>query len=278
MDINQIKELLENPQIKELVEAEIKNAVATKEHELEEAKQAIVDAKKKAEKELFVHKKMLVAKATLYEQKLKALKEAEFEAATKKMSSDVFAFINGSVSKLTTAIAEDVKSSTQSAKLTEAFSNAVRLMAPFMNINELANSNTTVVEGYKSKINNLMSEVQDLRGKVLSDDVNTLVVKECAGYPLEKQTIIVNTLKELAPKTLVEAKQHIEKIKHELRAAAEKAVTESTQTTAPVINESVDGAKAKLAKLAEQAKVVAAQTAAKANKGKKEMTAPEDIF
>ena len=278
MDINQIKELLENPKIKELVDAEIKNAVATKEKELEEAKQSLEDAKKKATKELFVHKKMLVAKATLYEQKLKALKDAEFEAATKKMSADVFAFINGSVTKLTTAIAEDTKTASHSAKLQEAFSNAIRLMAPFMNIKELADSNTTVVESYKTKISNLMSEVQDLRTKVLSDDVNTLVVKECAGYPLEKQTVIINTLKELAPKTLTEAKQHIEKIKHELRAQAEKAVTESTAPAATVITESVDEAKAKLARLAEQAKTAGAQAAAKANKGKKEMLAPEDIF
>ena len=272
MDINQIKELLAAPQVKELVEAEILKAVSVKEKALEEAK-------KKAEKELFVHKKMLVAKAALYEQKLTALKEAEFAEATKKMSSDVFAFINGSVSKLTTAIAEDTKAITQSAKLTEAFSHAVRLMAPHMNINELADSNTTVVEGYKSKINRLMSEVSDLRSKVLSDDVNTLVVKECNGYPLEKQTLIINTLKELAPKTLVEAKQHIDKIKHQLRANTEKAIAEGVVAPATTpITENVDEAKAKLARLAGEAKTVATQAAARANRGKKEMLDPVDIF
>lgn len=278
MDITQIKELLSNQQIKELVEAEIVKAVESKQLELDAAKQSLVEEKKKATKELFVHKKMLVAKATLYEQKLKALKDAEFAEATKKMSADVFAFINGSVSKLTAAISEDVKTSSQSAKLQEAFSNAVRLMAPFMNVNELAESNTAVVEGYKSKINRLMSEVQDLRSKILSDDINTLVVKECAGYPLEKQTVIINTLKELKPKTLIEAKSHVEKIKHELRASAEKVVAEGVKPAVAPITESVDVAKAKLADLAARAKAAGTQATNESRNRNREMLDPTDVF
>lgn len=277
MELSQIKELLENPQVKELVESEIVKAVEAKQLELDAAKVALEEAKKKATKELFIHKKMLVAKATLYEQKLKALKEAEFAEATKKMSTDIFTFINGSVNKLTSAIAEDTKTATQSAKLQEAFSNAVRIMSPFMNINELAENNATVTENYKKKINSLMSEVQDLRGKLLSDDINTLVVKECAGYPLEKQTVIINTLKELKPKTLVEAKQHVEKIKHELRARVEPVVEAVVPEVAP-ITESVDVAKAKLAELAAKAKLAGTQAQTAANKGKREMLDPTDVF
>lgn len=279
MELSQIKELLENPQIKDLVEAEIIKATEAKAAELDKAKTELVEEKAKAKKELFVHKKMLVAKANLYEQKLKAFNEAKLNEAIKKMSSDVYSFINESVTKVTTAIENDSKTNTQSAKITEAFSTAVKVMAPFINVPELEASNAAVVEGYKTKLNRALRENQELRSKVLSDDVQTLVVKECAGYSLEKQVVIINTLKELSPKTLTEAKDAIEKIKHELRAKVDPVV-ENKVVVEPVLEniENVDDAKAKLIALAESVKVKAAEQK-KANPDQsKEMIDPTDVF
>ena len=277
MDIKQIKELLENAEFKAIIEAELTTALKEEKATLEESRLALEEEKKQIKKEMFVQKKMLVAKSALYEQKLKGFYDAKLTEAVKKMSSDVFTFIEGSINGLTKTIAEDTTASLRASKQVEAFSQAARILAPFMDINELAGSNATVVEDYKKKLNSAKTEIADLRSKILSDDVQTLVVKECTGYPLEKQVAIINTLKELAPKTLVEAKDAIAQIKVTLRKKQEQVVAESKVVSNVDAAKSIEEARAKLLTLAEDAKKHASKTITESKKNLGTID-PTDVF
>jgi hypothetical protein len=230
MQIKEINELLENPEIKEVVEAAIQEQCKERQDKLDALILEAQEAKKAGEKELFIKKQLLMSKANLYESKLKTMYESKFSELSKKVSADVFNFINESINKVTKAVTEDATLASKYEKMQEAFSDAVRLLSPHFNINELIESNNETVEKYKQKLNAAEVENQKLRSKVLSDELEVLVVKECAGYPLEKKTVIVQALKEVKPKTLVEAKEAIEAIKETIRESAK---------TAPVVTESV---------------------------------------
>lgn len=269
MQIKEINVLLENPEIKEVLEAAIQEQCKDHQDKLDAKVLELETAKKAGEKELFIKKQMLLSKANLYESKLKEMYESKFKELSKKVSADVFNFINESVNKVTRAVTEDATSNTKYEKMQEAFSNAVRLLSPHFNINELVESNTESVEKYKQKLNASELENRKLREKVLSDELEVLVVKECAGYPLEKKTIIVSALKEVKPKTLVEAKEAIEAIKESIRESAKVApVVESVKPIITAPKSSVKDVKSSLVVLAEdakkrdQAKKVAATAAA----------------
>jgi len=257
MKIKEINELLETPEIKEVVEAAILEQCKDRQDSLDKKLQELEEAKKSAEKDLFIKKQMLLSKANLYEAKLKDVYESKFKELSKKISTDVFNFINESVNKVTKVVTEDATVISKSEKMQEAFSSAVRLMSPYLNINELAEANTEVIEKYKKQLNSEKIENAKLREKVLSDELEVLVVKECAGYPLEKKTVIVSALKEVKPKTLVEAKEAIESIKAAIREESVKvieklAVTESKSVAATV--KSVKDVKSSLITLAEDSK------------------------
>ena len=260
MKIKEISELLETPEIKEVLETAIQEQCKEHQDALDKKIQELVETKKAAEKELFIKKQMLLSKANLYEAKLKETYEAKFKELSKKISSDVFGFISESVTKVTKAVTEDATTVGKVEKMQEAFSNAVRLMSPYLNINELTEANTETIEKYKKQLNAEKVENAKLRDKVLSDELEVLVVKECAGYPLEKKTIIASALKEVKPKTLVEAKEAIESIKASIREDAAKEVpavktpvTESKKV-APTPLRPIKDVKSSLVALAEDAK------------------------
>ena len=222
MKIKEITELLETPEIKEVLEAAIQEQCKERQDALDKKIEELEESKKAANKELFIKKQMLLSKANLYEAKLKDIYEGKFKELSKKISTDVFGFIEESVNKVTKAVTEDASIVSKSEKIQEAVSSAIRLLSPYININELAEANTEVIEKFKAKLNASEVENRKLREKVLSDELEVLVVKECVGYPLEKKTIIVSALKEVKPKTLVEAKEAIESIKASIREDAKK--------------------------------------------------------
>ena len=159
------------------------------------------------------------------------------------------------------AVTEDATLTSKYEKMQEAFSDAVRLMSPHFNINELTEANQETIEKYKKQLNNEKLENAKLREKVLSDELEVLVVKECAGYPLEKKTVIVSALKEVKPKTLVEAKEAIEAIKATIRdsvkespAPAPTPVTEGKVTAKTEAKPVVKDPKSSLLALAEDTK------------------------
>jgi len=230
MELEEIKNLLNDPKMKALVEDEILKAVEDRKIALDAEKEALVEEQKKIKKELFLFKKTILAKSKLAEQKIKTIYESKLEESISKISKDVFNFINTSIKTLTESIAEENRANSESEKICEAFSKAIKVMAPFLNVKELAESNSSVIDGYKKRINSLSKEVTELRGKVLSDDVNSLVVKECAGYPFEHKVVVTNVLKEAAPKTLTEAKEIITHVKEKLREKVEKPVETVTES------------------------------------------------
>ncbi len=283
MKIKEISELLETPEIKEVVESAILEQCKERQDILDKKIQELEESKKASEKELFIKKQMLLSKANLYEAKLKETYDGKFKELSKKISTDVFNFISESVNKVTKAVTEDATAVGKVEKMQEAFSNAVRLMSPYLNINELVEANTEVIDKYKKQLNIEKIENAKLRDKVLSDELEALVIKECAGYPLEKKTIIASTLKEIKPKTLVEAREAIESIKTSIRQDAAKAtpvvvvapVTENKKVVAPL--KPIKDVKSSLVALAEDAKK--RETAKKATvTAAAGFTDPLDIF
>jgi hypothetical protein len=259
MQIKEINELLETPEIKEVLESAIQEQLKERQDVLDKKIEELEEAKKAGEKELFIKKQMLLSKANLYEAKLKGLYESKFNELSKKVSTDVFNFINESISKVTKAVTEDVTLSSKYEKMQEAFSDAIRLLSPYFNVNELTEANQEVIEKYKKQLNASKVENSKLREKVLSDELEALVVTECAGYPLEKKTVIVAALKEVKPKTLVEAKDAIQAIKDTIRDAAKAtpapvAVTEGTTPVQTEPKPVVKDVKSSLIALAEDTK------------------------
>lgn len=240
MDIKQIKEMLANPDVRQVIEEQINKTVAEKQASLDAERAKLTEAKKVAEKELFLLKKTILAKSSLYESKLKEYYEAKFSEAKKKLGKEVFEFINESVKNLTVAIEEDVKSSGKQQKMQEAFATAVRAMAPFMNVNELVENNQTKIEQLTKKLNSALRQVKTLEAKTLGADLHTLVVSECAGYPTEKIALLYETVIKMEPSSLTEGKEALEAAKSalkekedEIAAANKKVVTESTKVVEP---------------------------------------------
>ncbi len=238
MDIKAIKEMLANPDVRQVIQEQINAAVADKQKEIDAVLAETTSAKKAGEKELFLLKKSIIAKSNLYESKLKEYYEARFDEAKKKLSKEVFEFINENVKNLTKAIEEDAKSAAPSLKMQEAFASAVRAMSPYMNINELAASNQTKIDELTAKLNASIKQNKVLESKALAADLHTMVVSECAGYPIDKVALLYETVVKMSPKTLTEGKEALAAAKEALKEKedelAKKALEESKKVEKPV--------------------------------------------
>lgn len=236
MEIKQIKEMLSNPDVRQVIEEQISKAVEDKQKALESEKAALNESKKSAEKELFLLRKTILAKSSLYESKLKEYYEAKFAEAKKKLGKEVYAFINEAVKNLTATIEEETKNSSPTAKLQEAFSTAVRAMAPYMNVNELVESNQSKIDELTNKLNKVIKQNRMLESKSLVGDLHTLVVSECSGYPLDKMTLLYETVIKMDPKSLTEGKEALEAAKEALREKEAELVEKLTESKKVVEN------------------------------------------
>jgi hypothetical protein len=235
MNMKQIKELLANADVHQIIEEQIQAAIAESKAELDTEKTKLVEQKKSFEKEAFIFKKTILAKSNLYETKLKDFYEAKFNEAKKKLGKEVYEFMNESVKKITKAIEEDVKATNTSTKIQEAFSKAVSEMAPFININELEGKNQADLDSMKNKLNESLKKIKVLEAKALIGDLHSLVVSECSGYPTEKIALLYETVTKMEPKNLEEGKKCLEAAKQALK---EREV-EATQKPEVVVTESV---------------------------------------
>lgn len=217
MDIKQIKEMLANPDVRQVVEEQIHKAVEAKQQELDGELAKLGEAKKVTEKEAFLLRKTVLAKASLYESKLKEYYEAKFTDAKKKLGKEVYEFVNEAVKNLTKAIEEEAKSSNSAVKIQEAFAQAVRAMAPHMNINELTEANQAKIDELTAKLNAATKQAKVLESKALAGDLHTLVVSECAGYPIDKVALLYETVIKMGPKSLTEGKEALEAAKSALK-------------------------------------------------------------
>lgn len=247
MDIKQIKELLSNPEVRQIIEEHVVEAVKEKQELLDTELSKLEEQKKTAEKELFIIKKTFAAKAELYESKLKEYYENKFNDAKKKLGKDTFDFINESIKTLSTTIEAELRTSTPAAKLQEAFSVAVRAMAPYMNINELADKNQSKIDDLTNKLNAAIKQNKVLESKALSADLHTLVVSECSGYPLDKTALLYETVLKMEPKSLTEGKEALIQAKEALkeRELEQAALTEAKKAE-DIHNEPTDKTKLKV--------------------------------
>jgi hypothetical protein len=284
MDIKQIKEMLANPDVRQVVEEQIQKAVADKQAELDAEKATLAEAKKVAEKEAFILRKTVLAKSALYETKLKEYYETKFNEAKKKLGKEVYEFVNEAVKNLTKTIEEEAKSSNSVVRMQEAFAQAVRVMAPHMNINELAEANQSKIQELSDKLNAATKKIKSLETKALAGDLHTLVVSECAGYPIDKVALLYETVLKMAPKSLTEGREALDAAKSalkekELEVAAEKQLAESKKVKSEVMPEQKDRAKIKvIAEGIKAQKATAAEAATSAKLTKSNSALDYDIF
>lgn len=230
--LEEIKSLLETPEVREVIQTEIQEAVKIVEAEYSVKIEKLDEDKKSFEKETFITKKMLLAKANLYEKKLQEYYQSKFTEAKEKLATEVFAFIQDSASSLIKSVKEDATATTKLAKIEEAFSQAVRVMSPHMNINELVDTKTDEISVLKARLNDALSENKVLKSEKLSEDIQALVVNETTGYAPEIRLAITSALKKMNLKTMVEAKEAIDGLKKAINKEAKKiqeaaSVTES---------------------------------------------------
>jgi hypothetical protein len=124
-------------------------------------------------------------------------------------------------------------------------------MAPHMNINELAEANQNKIQELSDKLNAAIKQIKTLETKALAGDLHTLVVSECAGYPIDKVSLLYETVLKMAPKSLTEGREALEAAKSalkekELEVAAEKQLAESKKVEPEVKPEQKDRAKIKV--------------------------------
>lgn len=235
MNIQEIKELLANPAVRTVIEEQLVEQVKKKQADLDKKIEALAEDGKKRDKEAFLLKKTVLAKANLFESKLKDYYESKFQEAKKKLTKETYDFINESVASVVKKIELDAKDNTKAAKLEEAFSTAMRSLVPFVNINELTEANSTKIDELTKRVNDLIKENKKLTEKAFVGELHELVVSECTDYPVDKMAVIYRTVTKMAPKTLVEAKQAIEATKIALKQKEAEAaiVVEAKKVEVP---------------------------------------------
>ena len=230
MDMKQIKELLANADVRQVLEEQIQKAVSETKAELDANKATLAEERAAFKKEAFIYKKTLLAKSTLYENKLKEYYESKFNDAKKKMGKEVYEFVNESIKNLTKSIEEDIKASSPTVKIQEAFSRAIREMAPYININELEGKNQADIDKLTKKLNETIKRNKELESQALVGNLHTLVVSECAGYPTEKIALLYETVKKMEPKSLVEGKEALEAAKVALKEKEAESIKKIEET------------------------------------------------
>ena len=236
MNIKEIKELLANADVRQVLEEQIQKAVEDKKAELDAEVTKLAEQKKAMEKEAFIFRKTILAKSNLYEAKLRDFYELKFNDAKKKLGKELFEFVNEPIKNLTKTIEEDIKASSASAKLQEAFGRAVRELAPFINVNELAENNQAKNDELKKKLNETIKKLKIAEEKAIAGDLHSLVVSECSGYPTEKVALLYETVVKMAPKSLTEGKEALEAAKMALREKENELAKKATPA-APVSTE-----------------------------------------
>ena len=157
------------------------------------------------------------------------------------------------VKNLTKAIEEDAKLATPAIKMQEAFAAAVRAMSPYMNINELASSNQTKIDDLTAKLNAAIKQNKVLESKALAADLHTMVVSECAGYPIDKVALLYETVVKMSPKTLTEGKEALAAAKEALKEKedelAKKALEENKKAVKTTDSEKTPAVKPERTKI-----------------------------
>lgn len=225
--LEEIRSLLETPEVREIIQTEIQEAVKIVEAEYSTKIVNLDEDKKSFEKETFITKKMLLAKSNLYEKKLQEYYQSKFMEAKEKLATEVFAFIQDSATGLIKSVKEDAASATKLAKIEEAFSQAVRAMAPHMNINELLDNKSEEAAKIKMRLNDALAENITLKADKLSEDIQALVINETTGYAPEVRLAITSALKKMNLKTMVEAKEAIDGLKKAINKEAKKVQAEA---------------------------------------------------
>jgi hypothetical protein len=253
MNIQEIKELLANPSVRQVVEEQINEQVKDKQASLTKKMEDLAQEAKKRDKEAFLLKKTILAKANLFESKLKDYYEGKFQEAKKRLTKETYDFINESVASVVKKIELDAKNNTKAAKLEEAFSLAMRNFVPYVNINELTEANSSKIDELTKRVNELVKENKQLAKKAFNGELHELVVSECAGYPVDKMAVIYKTVTKMAPTTLVEGKQAIEAVKLALKQKEAEAAQIVESAAAKKSNQEAP-ARARLKAMAQEIK------------------------
>lgn len=234
MELSKLQDLFQDPDVRAAITEHVNSALKETRESLEEAKSDLDKQVAAGKKRMFILEKSVLAKASLYEQKLREYYEARFTEAKKSLAKETQLFIEEAVKQIQTSVEEELRANGQAAKLTEAFATALRTVAPFVNVDSLQEDASKKVEELTATVNKLMKERSELLQKAFVADVHELVVTECVGYPLDKQAVIYKAVTKLAPASLTEAKTLIAEAKESLREQEAEAL-KLTENVAPVI-------------------------------------------
>ena len=228
-----IKELLKSDEVRAALEEELQEALKDRIAELDSLKEGLEKEKAQITRTNFIAKKALLNKVSLYETKLKTFYELQFDKYKKDLAANIFTHITESVKTVTTAVEKDAVTNTKLAKVQEAFSKATRILAPHMNINELASANSEAIEKLRTDLNSALKENKQLKDKDLQHDVSLFVATESAKLSDEDKHIVVESLKQIKPTTLVEAKAAFTKVVETIEKKKIDAVLESVTAVLP---------------------------------------------
>jgi len=228
-----IKELLKSDEVRAALEEELQEALKDRIAELDSLKEGLEKEKAQITRNNFIAKKALLNKVSLYETKLKNFYELQFDKYKKDLAANVFTHITESVKTITESVEKDVTINSKLAKVQEAFSKATRILAPHMNINELAAANSESIEKLRAELNSALKENKQLKDKDLQHDVNLFVATESAKLSDEDKHIVVESFKQIKPTTLVEAKAAFTKVVETIEKKKIDAVLESVTAVLP---------------------------------------------
>lgn len=252
MNLPDMKTLLEAPEVREAFQQALADALTEKEAELAKAKEALTEEKAVLARNAFLQQKALLQKVALFEKKLAEHYDNQYRTHVKNLSETVYKFFEAPIKNIQESVRNEALANSKAAKLEEAFSKAVRLLAPHMDISELAASNADEIAKLRAQLNEALAEANKLRQADQSKDIALYVATESAKLNDTDRAIMTEAFKKVKVTSLTEAAATFQKL---LAAIDEKKVNSVVESVQTVIGNSPN-AETRRTALKEAAKVI----------------------
>lgn len=230
MNLPDMKTLLEAPEVREAFQQALADALTEKEAELAKAKEALTEEKAVLARNAFLQQKALLQKVALFEKKLSEHYDNQYRAHVKNLSETVYKFFEAPIKNIQESVRNEALANSKAAKLEEAFSKAVRLLAPHMDISELAASNADEIAKLRAQLNEALAEANKLRQADQSKDIALYVATESAKLNDTDRAIMTEAFKKVKVTSLTEAAATFQKLLAAIDEKKVNSVVESVQT------------------------------------------------
>lgn len=230
MNLPDMKTLLEAPEVREAFQQALADALTEKEAELAKAKEALTEEKAVLARNAFLQQKALLQKVALFEKKLAEHYDNQYRTHVKNLSETVYKFFEAPIKNIQESVRTEALANSKAAKLEEAFSKAVRLLAPHMDISELAASNAEEIAKLRAQLNEALAEANKLRQADQSKDIALYVATESAKLNDTDRAIMTEAFKKVKVTSLTEAAATFQKLLAAIDEKKVNSVVESVQT------------------------------------------------